>query len=122
MDGDLARAWKRLKKKYGWNETDRIALEIRENMARFAPVPKDMGEELADYFLPSPVDEESIYKAEEILELFSGTWIPVDSALADDDWEFLKEQVNAWAVEMDMDTVTDVMRAVVERGGFSEDH
>ena len=121
MDGDLSRAWKRLKKKNGWDDTEGIASELREMMIRFAPVPPGMAEELADFFIPEPVDENVIYKAEEILELLSGTWVPENSVLEEDDWKFLKNQVNAWALEMDMDIVTDVMKVVVNRGGFSED-
>lgn len=120
MEGDLARVWKRLKKKYGWDDTERVDSELRENMVRFAPVPQDMGEELAGFYLASPVDEEKIWKSEEILELLAGTWEPSGSALEEDDWDFLKDLVNAWALELDMDVVTDVMRVVVDRGGFGE--
>lgn len=121
MDGDLSRAWKRLKKKKGWDDAEGIASEIRKLMIRFAPVPPGMADELADFFLPDPVDENVIFKAEEILELLAGSWAPEDSVLEEDDWIFLKEQVNAWALDMDMDIVTDVMKVVVERGGFSKD-
>ena len=121
MDGDLSRAWKRLKKINGWDDTEGITAELREMMIRFAPVPPGMAEELADFFIPEPVDENVIYKTEEILELLSGTWVPENSALEEDDWKFLTEQVNAWALEMDMDIVTDVMKVVVNRGGFSEE-
>ena len=123
MDGDLSRAWKRLKKKKGWDDAEGIASELRELMIRFAPVPPGMAEELADFYLPVPVDEDAVYKSEEILELLAGTWVPEDSMLEEDDWNFLKEQVNAWAPDMDMDIaiVTDVMKVVVERGGFSEE-
>jgi hypothetical protein len=120
MEGDLLRAWKRLKKKYGWDDRENITTEIRELMVRIMSVPPGMAEELADFYLPEPVGEENIYKSEEILELLWGAWVPENSVLAGDDWDFLKEQVNAWALEMDMDIVTDVMRAVVENGGFSE--
>ncbi len=121
MDGDLSRAWKRLKKINGWDDTEGITAELREMMIRFAPVPPGMAEELADFFIPEPVDENVIYKTEEILELLSGTWVPENSALEEEDWKFLTEQVNAWALEMDMDIVTDVMKVVVNRGGFSEE-
>ncbi|MCK5249544.1 MAG: hypothetical protein KAJ98_06235, partial [Spirochaetaceae bacterium] len=115
------RAWKRLKKINGWDDTEGITAELREMMIRFAPVPPGMAEELADFFIPEPVDENVIYKTEEILELLSGTWVPENSALEEEDWKFLTEQVNAWALEMDMDIVTDVMKVVVNRGGFSEE-
>ncbi len=121
MDGDLSRAWKRLKKKNGWDDTKGIATELRELMIRFAPVPPGMAEELADFYLPVPVDEDAVYKSEEILELLAGTWAHEESMLEEDDWEYLKEQVNAWAPDMDMGIVTDVMKVVVERGGFSEE-
>jgi len=120
MNGDLSRAYKRLKKKNGWDDTDRTAKELKETMIRLSPVPAGMAEEMADFYLNDPIDSDAVYRAEEILELLTGSWIPEDSKLGIDDWDFLKEQVNAWAVEMDMDVVTDVMRAVVSNGGFAE--
>lgn len=120
MEGDLLRAWKRLKKKYGWDDRENITAEIREMMVRIATVPLGMAEEMAEFYLPEPVDEDAVFKSEEILELLSGSWTSENSVLEDDDWDFLREQVNAWALEMDMDVVTDVMQAVVENGGFSE--
>lgn len=121
MEGDLVRAYKRLKKKYGWDDTEQVDVELREDMIRFAPVPQEMGEEMADFYLSSPLDDEKVWKGEEILELLAGSWASENSVLADDDWNFLKELVNVWALDMDMDVVTDVMRVVVDRGGFSED-
>ena len=118
MEGDLARAWKRSKKRIGWENDEAVAAEMRGTMAKFAPVPGDMAEELADFFLPGPVDEEAVYRSEEILEVLAGEWTPVDSALTDEDWEFLGDLVDAWAHELDMDIVTDVMRIIVDRGGF----
>lgn len=120
MEGDLLRAWKRLRKKYGWDDRENITAEIREMMVRIAAVPSGMAEEMAEFYLPEPVDEDAVFKSEEILELLSGSWTSENSVLEDDDWDFLREQVNAWALEMDMDVVTDVMQAVVENGGFSE--
>jgi len=120
MDGDLARAWKKIKKHRGWDDAAGIARDMRDTMVRNSPVPRDMGEEMAAYFLAEPVDEEAVYKAEEILELMGGTWTSVDSALDDDDWDFLKDLVNDWAVDMDMDVVNDIMRAVVDRGDFHD--
>jgi hypothetical protein len=120
MEGDLLRAWKRLKKKHGWDDTENITAEIRAMMIRIASVPLGMAEEMADFYLPEPVDEDAIYKSEEILELLAGSWVPDNSILEDDDWDFIREQINAWALDMDMDVVTDVMKAVVENGGFTE--
>ncbi|MDF1567279.1 MAG: hypothetical protein RQ801_11545 [Spirochaetaceae bacterium] len=119
MEGDLSRAWKRLKKKRGWEDTVGITFDLRETMVRLAPIPKDMAEEMADFYITEPVDEETVYKSEEILEVLTGDWRPAESALTDDDWDFLRELVNAWAPELDMDVVTDVMRVIVDRGVFS---
>lgn len=119
MEGDLSRAWKRLKKKRGWEDMAGITADLRETMVRLAPIPQDMAEEMADFFLTEPVDEEILYKSEEVLEVLTGDWRPADSALTDDDWDFLRELVNAWAPELDMDVVTDVMKLIVDRGDFS---
>ncbi len=116
MNGDLSRAYKRLKKKNGWDNSEAIAAELRETMMRLAPVPMGMAEEMADFYLGKPLDDDVVFKSDEILELLSGTWSSENSLMEIDDWDFLKEQVNAWALEMDMDVVTDVMKAVVSYG------
>ncbi len=118
MSGDLLRTWKRLKKKYGWEETEAIDSDLREVMMRLLPVPEGMAEELADYFLIYPTGEEALYRSEEVLELFAGVWQPADSALNGEDWLFLRDLVNEWALELDMDIVTEIMRHVIEHGGF----
>lgn len=118
MEGDLVRAWKRSRKKHGWDNVEDVAVDMREMLSRFAPVPNAMAEELAIYFLPGPVDEEAVYRSEEILEILGGNWGPEGSALVDEDWEFLRELINEWAPEMDMGIVTDVMRVILERGDF----
>jgi hypothetical protein len=120
MNGDLSRAYRRLKKKNGWDKAEETGKELQETMMRLAPVPGAMAEELADFFLEDSALEETVYRADEILELLNGTWIPEDSVLKADDWNFLEELINAWAVEMDMDVVTDVMKAVVSYGGYAE--
>jgi len=102
-----------LKKKKGWDDTEGIEKELQETMIRLSPVPGGMAEELADFYLNGSFDTDGVYKADEILELLSGTWVPENSLLEIDDWDFIEEQVNAWAMEMDMDVVTDVMKAVV---------
>jgi hypothetical protein len=119
MEGELTRAWKRLKKKNGWDNEAKTESDIRELMIRFSPVPRGMAEEMADFYLPSPLSQDALCKSDEILELLTGSWAAQGSCLEEDDWEFLKEQVNEWAPEMDMDVVTSVMKAVVERGDFS---
>ena len=118
MDGDLTRSWKRIRKNRGWDNTAGITEDLRDAMASMIPVPRDMADELSEYFVPELVDQEVLYRAEEVLEVFSGTWTEKDSALSDEDWDYMKELVNAWAEHLDMDVVTDVMRYVVDRGGF----
>ena len=120
MNGDLSRAYRRLKKKNGWEDTRKITSEMKAAMRKLSPVPEAMAEELADFYLQDPVTADALNKSEEILELLNGTWGAENSILESDDWDFLKEQVNAWAIDMDMDVVTNVMKAVVSNGGFTE--
>lgn len=119
VEGDLYRSWKRLRKKYGWDDRAGTAAGLRAAMVRYAPVPRCMAEEMADFFLPPALDEQAVYKSDEVLELLAGRGSSQNSILSDDDWVFLEEQVNEWAHELDMRIVTHVMRAVVERGRFS---
>lgn len=120
MNGDLSRAYRRLKKKNGWEDSGKITSEMKAAMRKLSPVPEAMAEELADFYLQDPVTADALNKSEEILELLNGTWGAENSILESDDWDFLKEQVNAWAIDMDMDVVTNVMKAVVSNGGFTE--
>ncbi|MCG8453763.1 MAG: hypothetical protein MI717_11330 [Spirochaetales bacterium] len=119
MNGNLHRDWKRIRKARGYEDEQGIAEELREVFVQMAPLPQDMGEELALRFLSEPVDDEVLYRTEEVLEVLDGQWTAQDSALRDDDWAYLRDLVDSWATELDMDVVTSVMRVVVERGGFS---
>ena len=121
MEGELTRVWRRIKKRRGWEDSAGIAADLQESMAKFSPVPPDMADELADYFIGDPVDEQTVYKCEEVLELLSGSWKDQESALNHEDWIFIRDLVNLWAIELDMDIVTAVMQAVVDKGGFHND-
>ena len=118
MDRDMSRAWRRIKKKRGWDDADGIASELMSVMTSLLGDPAPMAEETAAYFLGGGIDDEALYKSDEVLELFDGSWRPEGSILDNDDWDFLRDLVNVWAGELDMDVVTSVMRAVVDRGGF----
>ncbi|OQX29368.1 MAG: hypothetical protein B0D92_04020 [Spirochaeta sp. LUC14_002_19_P3] len=118
MNGDLFRAWKKSKKNRGRESYQSMAADVREVMARLIPAPRAMAKEIADYFITVPFDEDVLYRAEEIVNLFTAEWSREDSLLNDGDWDFIKEMINAWALEMDMDIVTNVMRATVESGNL----
>lgn len=118
MSGDLFRAWKRSKKNRGWKSYESIAADVREVMVHLIPAPRDMAKEIANYFITLPFGEDVLYRAEEIINLFTGQWSMENSLLSDGDWDFIKEMINAWALETDMDIVTDVMRSAVESGNL----
>ncbi len=119
MEGDLLRTWKRSKKERGWNNYGDIAADLREKLYRIAPIPRNMAVELADYFLPGPIDEDSIYRLEEVLDIIAGQWNAENSLLNDSDYEFIKDLANAWALELDIGVLNQIMQVIVEMGGFS---
>ncbi len=121
MEGDLLRTWKRSKKKRGWDNYGDIAADLREKMSRIVPIPQNMAVELAEYFLPGPIDEDAIYRLEEVLDIMAGQWDAGNSILNYSDYEFIKEFANAWALELDIGVLNQIMQVIVETGGFSSD-
>lgn len=118
MKNDLYRAWKRSRKVRGWENQEDIANDMKKLMLKLLPIPQGMAEELADFYWSIPIDEATVYRAEEILEVFYAEWSEEETVLNDEDWDFLRDLVNAWALDMDMKVVNDVLRIVVEMGGF----
>lgn len=119
MDGELSRAWRKIRKRRGHDDPSGAVTDLRGIMSSLVPGPPAMGDEIAEFFLGDQADDESVYKADEVLDLLAGIALPDESLLDMSDWEFIRDTVNGWAEELDMRIVTDVMRRVVERGGFS---
>jgi hypothetical protein len=119
MNGELERAYRRIKKKAGWDNPERIIAELRETMVKMSPVPAQMAIEAAQYFIDDIQDDSFIYRAQEVMELFNGDpQLQKKSMLSASDWNFIRELVDEWAAEMDMDIVTGIMTAAVDNGVF----
>ena len=119
MEGELTRVWKRARKKYGRDAQEEIAGSIRHVIVKHFPIPNEMAEEIAEYYLEQEIDYCLVEKLDEIQELMNDRWLPEESALGGDDWDFLKDLINDWALEIDMELVNRIMKIVVEKGGFS---
>lgn len=78
-----------------------------------------MGQELFDYCLGSgSFEDRHAEKLGDMVDLFAMGYDSGYNQLGDEDWDYLKELVNAYALDMDMDVVTYVMQHVVEAGVF----
>ena len=119
MDGELSRAYRRIKKSRGWNNPLEISKDLKTEMVRLLPLSPLMAEDIAVFFISAAPDDNSVYRAQEVLELFDGSWERgADSLLTENDWEYIRDSIDEWAAEMDMEIVTFIMRIIVESGGF----
>ena len=113
------RAYRRIKKNRGWDNLPEISKELKTAMVRLLLLPPIMAEDIAVFFISDAPDNDSVYRAQEVLELFDGSWERgADSLLTETDWEYIKDSIDEWAAEMDMEIVTFIMRIIVESGGF----
>ncbi len=60
-------------------------------------------------------------KLRSIIELFNFEFDPKeDNYIMNEDWDFIKETVSDYALDLDDQTLTYIMRFVVEKGRFDE--
>ncbi len=117
---EFGRSCKQLRKKYNFETTDDFLSDLRELFIKSIGEHEDFCLELMDYCLsPGDVEDKDIEKLSDMVDLFHLNYNDGYNQLDQDDWVFLKDLVNVWALEMDMDTVTYVMQLVVDAGVFS---
>lgn len=120
MEGDISRYYKRSAKRHGWNAENEIAGDLKAFFIKQLPIPLNMSEELADYCFQSPLEEKLVYKLEEFIELMHERWSDSGTVLDRNDWFFLTDLINEWAMEIDMALVTYIMKIAVQKGVFSK--
>lgn len=114
---DVERALKHERATDDGSAPDRIyELAVRS----LPPLPEPMKEDLVSYFLhPTSLDtgDEVRARAEyfsAVVDLFACDYDTEADPLRSEDWAFLRELVNDFAVELDMTIVNYVMRLVVD--------
>ncbi len=117
MDSDFLHVWRRAVKKS--RDEDELRDSLREHSRRVIGGPEGFADELFAWFLADrPDDAEAAEKLSLIPDMLDGRFEDRWDIYTPEDWEMLRDLVNGYAREMDMDDVTNIMRLVVDRGGF----
>jgi hypothetical protein len=116
---DFERNCKQLRKKYNFESTEDFMNDLSDLFVKSIGQGEDFSLELMDYCLKSDsVEDKDIEMLSDMVDLFHLDYNNDYNSLALEDWVFIKDLVNVWALEMDMDTVTYIMQQVVDSGAF----
>ncbi|MDC7239792.1 MAG: hypothetical protein PQJ50_05465, partial [Spirochaetales bacterium] len=116
---EFERSSKHLRKKYNYKNSPELTDEIMELFERYMDQPEDLSRDVFDFVLDGrELGDDEIIKLSDMVDLFRMDYNSDFNRLGLEDWRYLKDLVNNWALDMDMDIVTYVMQRVVDAGAF----
>ncbi len=116
---EFNRSCKHLRKKYNYECTEDFMKELEDLFIRALGQPDEFSSELLDYCFPGcQTDDKYFDKLADMVDIFNLDYDETVDRLEEEDWTYLKDLVNSWALDMDMDVVTYVMQLVVSAGVF----
>lgn len=116
---DFERSCKQLRKKYNFENSPELVLELNEMFTKSLGQPEDMALDLFEHVLDrKDLEDSHIVRLSDMVDLFQMNYDDGFNSLEIDDWKYMKDLVNGWALEMDMDIVTYVMQHIVDAGAF----
>lgn len=114
MNNEFLRQYKRIAKAHS-GDIYRMLPDLNDTLVRLlSPMPEEMALELADYFLKEEDFEERIQRCADLVDLYGEDIDINESVLSRDDWLFIKELVNSYGGELDMDWVAYFMQFVID--------
>jgi len=121
MTNEFMRQYRHIKKKNPQAGFEEIKPELREVLDRsLPPFPEAMVEEAWLYFLQPLTEPDELEKAADFVD-FCNSNLEVDqSVLEENDWLFIRDLVNMFAMELDLDFVSEVMTVMVDKGWISK--
>ncbi|MDC7221821.1 MAG: hypothetical protein PQJ59_17955 [Spirochaetales bacterium] len=115
MNNEFIRQYKRISKTCQGDFTGKEG-ELREVLTRLlGGFPSEMAREGADYFLPGNSVEEEVQKGADLLDLHNEELEGDKAYFTAEDWNFLKELINAYAEDLDMEWVAYAMQFLLDR-------
>ncbi len=116
---EFERSSKHIRKKYNYENSPELMADLSELFVKYMDQPEDLSLDVFDYVLNGrELEDGHIIKLSDMVDLFRMDYNDEFNHLELEDWRYLKELVNGWALEMDMDIVTYVMQRVVDAGAF----
>ena len=116
---EFERSCKQLRKKYNFENSPELTDELQELFIKSLGQPEDMALDLFEHVLDGQdLEDTHVVRLSDLVDLLQMNYDEGFNRLGIDDWKYLKDLVNGWAMEMDMDIVTYVMQNVVDAGAF----
>jgi hypothetical protein len=116
---DFTRSCKQLRKKYKYECTDEFKNDLQDLFLRAMGQPEELSLELMEYCCPGDyMEDQNFDKMADMIDLFQLDYDETYDRLEPEDWSYLKELVNSWAMDMNMEVVTYIMQLVVAAGEF----
>lgn len=108
-------------------DDERLVERVRDSFfSHLDELPNELRYDMFEYFYDQFLNhqnkklgfDEFSSKLKSIIELFNFEYEAGDDFLTNDDWEYIKETVSDYALEIDDSSLTYIMKFVVERGTF----
>lgn len=117
MTNEFLRQYRHLKKKNPQAGFDEIKPELREILDRsLPPFPEAMVEEAWLYFIKPAEQADDLEKAADFVDFCNNNLEVDQSVLQEDDWLFIRDLVNMFGQELELDFISDVMTVMVDKG------
>jgi hypothetical protein len=103
---------------------EKIASDIRDALFSFLKeLPDNLKHDIfnfyLDRYLDDPADDKSIYQLAEgpmaMIDFMTGQVASVDAEFSEEEWELIKEGINANADDMDLRLLNELMTVLVEK-------
>ncbi|MDC7223438.1 MAG: hypothetical protein PQJ60_06820 [Spirochaetales bacterium] len=115
MNNEFLRQYKRISKACKGDFSGGTE-ELKEVLIRLLNgFPRDMAREGADYFLPGLNVEEEVQKCADLTDLHNEELESSQTVFTGEEWTFLKELINAYAEDLDMEWVAYAMQFMLDR-------
>ena len=115
MNNEFLRQYTRISKKHSGNMPAMINDLKEQFTSLLRDFPNDLAIDLTEYFIQENSTEEDLQRAADVIDIYNEELDGEVTVLTNDDWIFLKEQINSSAMDLDIDWVAYFMQFILDR-------
>ncbi|MDA3850778.1 MAG: hypothetical protein PF447_05855 [Spirochaetaceae bacterium] len=117
MSNEFVKQYKALRKKNPQEEFENLKEPLKESLERaLPPFPEAMVQEFWQYFMEDAEKEEDLEKAADLVDFCNDSLEVQRSVLEEGDWLFIRDTVNLFAMDLELEFVTYVMQVILAKG------
>lgn len=121
MSNELMKRYKGLRKADPKADFEELKAPLRDALRKaLPPFPEAMIEEVWQYFIFPAQNQDDLEKASDFVEFCHDNLELDRSLLEEEDWLFIRDIVNMFALDLDLDFVSFVMTVIVNKGLISK--